>query len=61
MDGHSGAELLVELSCLDTEGIDVETGTETGGDIMYASVLLRISNNEWKSEVYQVTHPVPVR
>ena len=39
MDGHSGAELLVEPSCLDTEGIGADTGTETGGDIMYASVL----------------------
>ena len=52
MGGRSGAELLVELSCLDTEGIDTETGAtgwtgaEAGGGIMYASVLVRISNNE---------------
>ena len=59
MDGYSGAELLVEPSCLD-KGVDSETGTETGGDVMYASVLatvrlrsrteflesMKISNNE---------------
>ena len=33
---HPGAELLVDPLA---EGIDAETGTETGGDIMYASVL----------------------
>jgi hypothetical protein len=35
VDGHSGAELrllVVEPNCLDTEGIDAETGTETGGE-----------------------------
>ena len=37
VDGHSGAELLVEPSSLDTEGIDAETGTETGGDILYGA------------------------
>lgn len=42
MDGHSGAELLVESSWLDTEVIDAETGTETEGDIMYASVLAAV-------------------
>ena len=31
MVGHSGAELLVEPGSLDTEGIDPETDTETGG------------------------------
>ena len=46
MGGHSNAEILVESSSLDTEGIDAETGPETGGDIMYASALARISNNE---------------
>ena len=39
VDGHSGTEILLEPSCLDTEGINVETDTETGGDITYASVL----------------------
>ena len=42
MDGHDGAKRLVELSCLDTEGIDAETGTETGGDDMHASVLATV-------------------
>ena len=28
MDGHSGVKLVVKPSCLDTEGIDSETGTE---------------------------------
>jgi hypothetical protein len=31
VDGHSGVELLVEPNCLDAEGTDAETGTETGG------------------------------
>ena len=31
MDGYPGAELLVEPGSLDTEDIDPETGTETGG------------------------------
>ena len=38
MVGPSSAELLVAPSCLGTEGIDAETGMETGGDISYASV-----------------------
>ena len=42
MDGHPGVELLAEPSCLDKEGIDAETGKETGGDIMYASVLATV-------------------
>ena len=40
MGGHSVALLLEETSCLDAEAIDAETGTDAGGDIMYASVLL---------------------
>ena len=39
VDGHSGAELLVESSCLDRECIDAEKGT---GDIAYASVLANV-------------------
>jgi hypothetical protein len=42
VDGNSVTELLEETSCLDTEGIDAETGTETGEDIMYASVLVTL-------------------
>ena len=41
MDGNSGAELLVESSCLSTEGANAETGAETG-DIVYVSVLATV-------------------
>ena len=45
----SGAELLEEPSCLGTAGIDVDTRTEFGRDILCASVLVTSEADRWST------------